>query len=147
LNTELFQLLVQPVVKDTCCQKDTTAPKLNRFIATGGMFDDILHKLWEKFRPSVEGKATKADDEWTYQKEAFITDWTAFFQLRVGRYRVPTQRDEASWNTWLASVRDQTVTLTIYKYGSSVATAKDINQFRAACIDPRARDRAGAAAE
>ncbi|CAK4711831.1 hypothetical protein LEN26_011885 [Aphanomyces euteiches] len=51
---------------------------------------------------------------------------------------------EGNMHEWLVNSRNQRITLSIYKYGSAIATKPQLIEFTATCIAPSNQDRSGA---
>ncbi|KAG6959896.1 hypothetical protein JG688_00009878 [Phytophthora aleatoria] len=59
----LFQLVVQPIIKSTVGQRESSGKTLNEFVVNGPTIEVIINKLWEKFGGRVKGQAVKRDGE------------------------------------------------------------------------------------
>ena len=141
-----LQLIVQPIVKSTVGQRDTSGVMLDDFAANGSTFQDILRKLWDKFSGHVSGRAVKQDGVWSIETPTMAT-WSKVMQFKSKRHLVESAKTEHSWNLWLSATRGETVKLLIYDYGLAITKAHDREAFVAACIRPEQTDRAGATAE
>ncbi|POM59114.1 hypothetical protein PHPALM_36148, partial [Phytophthora palmivora] len=64
VTSNIYCLVVQPIVKGTVGERDTSGNELDPFVAGGASFQEILEKLWEQFSPHVKGRAVKVDGAW-----------------------------------------------------------------------------------
>ncbi|KAG3080874.1 hypothetical protein PI125_g20321 [Phytophthora idaei] len=143
-----FQLVVQPIVKSTVAQRDSSGETLDNFVANGSTFQDIISKLWEKFNGWIKAQAVKRNGEWTAVTPS-MAEWRKVMKFKRKRHIVDdTQQSEKSSNSWLASVHGEPITLLIYEYSVSIIRDQDLSSFKEACvIRPELTDRADAAAE
>ncbi|KAE8958756.1 hypothetical protein PR003_g31977, partial [Phytophthora rubi] len=143
---QLYQLLVQPIVKETLNQRDTSGNALAPAVMSGGSFNEIVQKLWEAYAPRVKTRAVKTDGVWsTATPEA--AEWAKLMQFKLKKHVVDPSKTDQAWHQWLVKLRGQTVSLLIYEYGVGIIRAQDLDEFKAACIRPEQVDRAGATAE
>ncbi|KAF4139727.1 hypothetical protein GN958_ATG11212 [Phytophthora infestans] len=141
-----LQLVIQPIVKNTIGQRDTSGEALDVFAVNGATFNDIIRKIWTKFSCRVKGQAVKRDGTWSVE-EPLEQSWSKVMQFENGRHLVDSTKNSQAWNRWIASARGETVKLMIYQYGLAIAKAQDLEKFLTACIRPVQTDRSGAAAE
>ncbi|KAJ8566740.1 hypothetical protein ON010_g6382 [Phytophthora cinnamomi] len=57
-------------------------------------------------------------------------------QFRFKRDGVESTKSMEAWTQWLKSTRCQTVHLLVYEFSLAMAKAQDLQEFRAACIQP-----------
>ncbi|RHY69102.1 hypothetical protein DYB30_010688 [Aphanomyces astaci] len=141
-----FQLLVKPLLKSTVSQRDTSGVILDAFVASGRSFSDILQKIWDEFKPRLKGLAAKTDSGWSLDVPD-IADWTSSMHLRHNKKVVDATKSEQEWNQWLVKVKDKTVMLVVFEYGTKLGRQQDFDDFTTECIRPQVTDRAGATAE
>eukprot|EP00644_Phytophthora_capsici_P002793 jgi/Phyca11/125002/e_gw1.55.205.1 len=144
--SHIYRLVVQPIVKETVGERDTSGNSLDPFVAGGTTFQDILEKIWEQFSSHVKRRAVKSDGAWTAEP-AVIDDWSKFMVFKVKKHIIDSSKSPEDWNVWLQSMRDKTATLLIYEYGVGLGRKQDRQAFLKECILPAATDRSGAAAE
>ena len=118
-TTHRYQLIVQPIVKSTMGQRDTS----------GVTLDDL--------KPKTAGPS----------KMPLLTTGRKSCSSSQRRHLIESSKSETNWNIWLTSMRGETVKLLIYEYGVSITKAPDLTSFTEACVQPRHTDRAGATAE
>ncbi|EGZ29533.1 hypothetical protein PHYSODRAFT_473119 [Phytophthora sojae] len=147
---QLYQLLVQPIVKETLNQGDTSGNALAPAVMSVGSFNEIVHKIWEAYAPRVKTRAVKTDGVWSTETPE-AAEWAKVMQFKLKKHVVdPAKTDQAilvEYHTTLVKLRGQTVSLLIYEYGVGIVRAQDLDEFKAACIHPEQVDRAGATAE
>lgn len=141
-----YQLVVQPIVKTTIGQRDTSGDTLNDVVVNGSSFHEIIKSLWDQLNSRIMGKAIKTDGVWSVEAPT-LNDWTKLMQFKAKGYIVDSSKTEFAWNMWLTAVRGETVKLLIYEYGVAISKAQDLDAFIEACIQPDSVDRAGAAAD
>eukprot|EP00644_Phytophthora_capsici_P006925 jgi/Phyca11/103933/e_gw1.8.247.1 len=124
--SHIYRLVVQPIVKETVGERDTSGNSLDPFVAGGTTFQDILEKIWEQFSSHVKRRAVKSDGAWTAEP-AVIDDWSKFMVFKVKKHIIDSSKSPEDWNVWLQSMHRQA--------------------FVKECILPTATDRSGAAAE
>eukprot|EP00644_Phytophthora_capsici_P019367 jgi/Phyca11/132655/e_gw1.201.5.1 len=103
-TSSIYQLVVQPIVKTTVSQRDSSGDSLEDFAVNGSTFKGIIHKLWVKYGHRVKGRAVKRDDIWS-QETATEAQWSKVMQLKLNNHLVDTTKTESSWNQWLVSSR------------------------------------------
>ncbi|EEY59040.1 uncharacterized protein PITG_21005 [Phytophthora infestans T30-4] len=141
-----LQLVIQPIVKNTIGQRDTSGEAPDVFAVNGATFNDIMRKIWTKFSCRVKRQAVKRDGTWSVE-EPLEQAWSKVMQFKSGRHLVDSTKNSQAWNRWIASTRGETVKLMIYQYGLAIAKAQDLEEFLTACIRRVQTDRSGAAAE
>ncbi|POM60375.1 hypothetical protein PHPALM_30780 [Phytophthora palmivora] len=146
VTSNIYRLVVQPIVKGTVGERDTSGNELDPFVAGGASFQEILEKLWEQFSPHVKGRTVKVDGAWALEP-ATIFGWTKFMTFKVKKHIIDSEKSEQDWKIWVQSMQDKTVKLLIYDYGVGLGRKQDRQAFLKDCIRPTDTDRAGAAAE
>ncbi|RHY47413.1 hypothetical protein DYB38_010409, partial [Aphanomyces astaci] len=129
-----FQLLVKPLLKSTVSQRDTSGVILDAFVASGRSFSDILQKIWDEFKPRLKGLAAKTDSGWSLDVPD-IADWTSSMHLRHNKKVVDATKSEQEWNQWLVKVKDKTVMLVVFEYGTKLGRQQDFDDFTTECIE------------
>ncbi|ETN12929.1 hypothetical protein PPTG_08941 [Phytophthora nicotianae INRA-310] len=119
---------MQPIVKETVGERDSSGDSLDPFVAGGTSLQDILEKFWEKFSSHVKGRAMKSDGVWAVEQAA-IDSWSKFMVFKVKKHIVDSSKSNEDWNTWLQSMHDKTATLLIYDYGVSLGRKQDRQAF------------------
>ncbi|ETL38123.1 hypothetical protein L916_10270 [Phytophthora nicotianae] len=145
-TSHIFRLVMQPIVKATVGERDSSGDSLDPFVAGGTSFQDILEKIWDQFSFHVKGRAVKSDGAWAVEPAA-IDSWSKFMVFKVKKHIIDSSKSDEDWNAWLQSMHDKTVTLLIYDYGVGLGRKQDRQAFQKDCILPAETDRAGAAAE
>ncbi|KAE9035001.1 hypothetical protein PR002_g7822 [Phytophthora rubi] len=82
ITLSIYRLIVQPIVKGTATERDTSGTALDPFIAAGASFQGILEKLWEQFSSQVKGRTVKANESWTIEA-ASRESWVKFMVFKV----------------------------------------------------------------
>ena len=141
-----YQLLVKPLVKATVSQRDTSGLMLDAYVASGRTFRDILKKIWDEFKPRLKGVAAKTDTGWT-QVATDIAEWASSMHLRYNKKVIDASKTEQESNQWLVKMKDKTVMLIIFEYGTTLGRQQDFDDSSAQCLRPELTDRAGAVAE
>ncbi|OWZ11891.1 hypothetical protein PHMEG_00015022 [Phytophthora megakarya] len=111
LPQHTLQQFVQPIVKSTISQRETSGEMLEILVATGSTIDEIMSKIWSEFSSRVKAQSMKRDD------------------LKRKKHLVDSTTSQLSWNTWLFTIRGETITLLIYEYGISIAKGPDLKTF------------------
>ncbi|POM80184.1 Hypothetical protein PHPALM_2011, partial [Phytophthora palmivora] len=87
VTSNIYRLVVQPIVKGTVGERDTSGNELDPFVAGGASFQEILEKLWEQFSPHVKGRAVKVDGAWESLQllsVGLIVDYQDLWRIRLG---------------------------------------------------------------
>ncbi|KAE9041729.1 hypothetical protein PR003_g4382 [Phytophthora rubi] len=125
ITSNIYRLVVQPLVKGFVGERDTSGNALEPFVAAGTTFQEIMEKIWEQFSSHIKGRAVKADNSWTMQLDSVaITNWVKFMAFKVKKHLVDSSKSEEGWNAWLHLMQDKTATLLIYEYGNGIGRSK-----------------------
>ncbi|GMF16183.1 unnamed protein product [Phytophthora fragariaefolia] len=76
-------LLVQPIIKSTLNQRDSSGNSLDVFATSGSTFQEIIHKLWEHCGDHVKGRAENEDGVWSMEPATPIKLLIYEYGLRV----------------------------------------------------------------
>ncbi|KAG1686456.1 hypothetical protein DVH05_006595 [Phytophthora capsici] len=145
-DLDLYQLLIQPIVKETLGQRDTSGNTLDSTVVSGGSFGEIVGKLWDRYASRVKSRGVKTDGVWSAEQPV-AAEWFNVMQFKLRKHVVDSTKSEHAWNQWLVKMRGQTVLFLIFEFGTGISRAQDLVAFKAACIQPEHTDRAGATAD
>eukprot|EP00644_Phytophthora_capsici_P005222 jgi/Phyca11/96892/e_gw1.1.1426.1 len=145
-DLDLYQLLIQPIVKETLGQRDTSGNTLDSTVVSGGSFGEIMGKLWDRYASRVKSRGVKTDGVWSAEQPV-AAEWSNVMQFKLRKHVVDSTKSEHAWNQWLVKMRGQTVLFLIFEFGTGISRAQDLVAFKAACIQPEHTDRAGATAD
>ncbi|KAG1711361.1 hypothetical protein DVH05_008614 [Phytophthora capsici] len=137
-GSELYELRVQPIVKETVAQRDLSGNSLDLAVVSGNSFHEIKKKLWDTYGSQVRSRAVKTDGVWSAEQPD-AANWTGLMQFKLKKHFVDSTKTDQEWHQWLVETRGQTVTLLIYKYGSVISQAKDLLELVGVCALQRAR--------
>ncbi|CAK4770879.1 unnamed protein product [Aphanomyces euteiches] len=136
---------MEPMLKDTVGQRNSSAMKLATFVCGGNSWSEIKSKIFEKYKSKCLGIAQR-DDNGTWSVLDDEVDESQFGQIlsfRLGSH-VKKLENVTRMNDWLVAMRQSKLSLSIYKYGNVVATKDQLIEFTNACIALRNQDRSGA---
>ncbi|KAF0703451.1 hypothetical protein AaE_015372 [Aphanomyces astaci] len=144
----LYEIVLDPLIKDTVGQRNTSAIKLAPYVCGGSTWSEIQTKIFTKFKTKCLGLAERNDDgAWAVLDDDISeSHFGRIFALRYGSHTKKLE-DESKMNEWLVSIRSARISLSIYKYGNEVATKDQLVDFTARCVAPRNQDRSGAPTE
>ncbi|KAH9150503.1 hypothetical protein AeRB84_006668 [Aphanomyces euteiches] len=143
--TCLYEITIEPLVKDTVVQKNSSAKKLGIYVCGGSSWSEIKSKIFQKFCSKCVAIAER-DDEGVWRSHGDGVNEANFariFSLRVGSH-VKKIESEAKMNDWLVLMRRTRLSLSVYKYGNEVVTKDQLLEFTSTCIAPQNPNRSGA---
>ncbi|KAL3674864.1 hypothetical protein V7S43_000790 [Phytophthora oleae] len=129
---QLYELLVQPIVKETVAQRDSSGSSLDPAVFSGISFSEIKNKLWDTYGSRSRSGAVETDSA----EQPDAANWGGLMQLKLKKHIVDSTKTDQAWHL---TTRGQTVTLLIYEFGSAISRAQDLKAFKEACVLDRAR--------
>ncbi|KAG6958909.1 hypothetical protein JG687_00009093, partial [Phytophthora cactorum] len=87
-----LQLVVQPILKNTVGQRDTSGETLEVFAVSDATFSDIISNLWNKFSHRVKGQAVKQDGNWSVATPE-ESCWAKVMQFKMNRHLVDSTKN------------------------------------------------------
>ncbi|OQR93945.1 hypothetical protein THRCLA_22268 [Thraustotheca clavata] len=61
-DDQVFQLHVRPIVKSTVLQRDSSGVVLSNYVVNASPMNEIIMKLWEKYKDHVKGIGTRDEE-------------------------------------------------------------------------------------
>jgi hypothetical protein len=145
----LIKLSVEVRLKNTVNQRLSSSGRLGTHRVQCDTWDEVKNKLWDIIRRELKPLAvpTGTPPVWTVDEhDPAIEMFEKYTSMRMNT-KVLDPWTSAKDRRYLQKNQNESVLLSVYKYGNEISTIGQHADFEDQCIGPAATDRGGAATE
>ncbi|KAJ0394993.1 hypothetical protein P43SY_001264 [Pythium insidiosum] len=145
----LIKLTVDVRLKDTVNQRLTSSGRMGTHKIYADTWDDVKSKLWSIVQVELKPLAipTGKPPVWKVdEQEPTIDLFEKYTSMRINA-KVLDPWGSAKDRRYLTRNEQETILLSVYKYGNEISTVAQFTDFEEQCIHPVETDRGGAANE